>query len=594
MRRITIRKRITGFIAVALATVFLCLLSAGAFASESFAAPSINVNATTVRLGEDIIASFPSVDNANAWIGFYKTGNTDRQYISFVYLKDASGSYKVKVSTEVGTYNFRLFGDGGYTQKLATSQTITVTTHAPSISIDRSGVQPDESVTASYTDGPASTQAWIGLYQTGNTDRQYMSYQYLSGSSGSYTVKAPKQAGQYEFRLFQDSGYTRIATSQPFTVTESPVSTQTPATPAPTAPTTTAATAQTASYDLTGKWNITANRSSGTFEITSQSGNTFSGTVSIDAGKTERLINGLITGNTVTFTRMWDSGSLRQDYTGTLSVDASSNVGISGTFTQNNAGSYNWTATKTTPISSPATPTTAPAAPAGSGAEAFESGSRIMWQPASGLGYRLFRSTSSSSLGISVTDFYITSTSFADVNVEPDTTYYYTVKPVLAEARPFEDIEEKLGSAIATFTVKTGSQVYKPGSYKHFILLKLGSPYMSVDGVNQEIDPGRGTQPLIISGRTMVPIRAIVEAMGGTVGWDAGAQKITLEARGNSVEMWLSKTDLTINGAARKMDVAPILQQGRTFVPLRFAAENLNCKVDWINSTQEAVIVYEE
>lgn len=254
---------------------------------------------------------------------------------------------------------------------------------------------------------------------------------------------------------------------------------------------------------------------------------------------------------------------------------------------------YEWNAEAAPATPAPAAPST-PATPAGSGAEAFESGSRIMWQPASGLGYRLFRSTSSSSLGISVTDFYITSTSFADVNVEPDTTYYYTVKPVLAEARPFEDIEEKLGSAIATFTVKTGSQVYKPGTYKHFILLKLGSPYMSVDGVNQEIDPGRGTQPLIISGRTMVPIRAIVEAMGGTVGWDAGAQKITLEARGNSVEMWLSKTDLTINGAARKMDVAPILQQGRTFVPLRFAAENLNCKVDWINSTQEAVIVYEE
>jgi hypothetical protein len=60
----------------------------------------------------------------------------------------------------------------------------------------------------------------------------------------------------------------------------------------------------------------------------------------------------------------------------------------------------------------------------GNAAEVFESGSRIMWQPASGLGYRLFRSTSQNSLGISVTDFYITSTSYADVNVEPNTTYY--------------------------------------------------------------------------------------------------------------------------------------------------------------------------
>lgn len=231
---------------------------------------------------------------------------------------------------------------------------------------------------------------------------------------------------------------------------------------------------------------------------------------------------------------------------------------------------------------------------AGSGAEAFESGARIMWQPVSGIGYRLFRSTSQSSLGVSVTDFYITSTSYADVNVEPNSIYYYTVKPVLAEARPFENIEEKLGNAIATFTVKTGGTVYKPGSYKNFILLQLDNPEMSKNGLSEEIDPGRGTTPIIISGRTMVPIRAVVEAMDGTVGWDGNTQKITLVARGNTVEMWLGKTEISINGVQQKMDIAPVSKNGRTFVPVRFAAENLNCKVDWINSSKEAVIMFEE
>lgn len=227
-------------------------------------------------------------------------------------------------------------------------------------------------------------------------------------------------------------------------------------------------------------------------------------------------------------------------------------------------------------------------------ADIFESGLRVMWQPVTGLGYRMFRSTSSGSLGISVTDFYITSTSYADVNVEPNTTYYYTVKPVIAEARPLEGIEEKLGESIYTFVIKTGNQIYKPGSYKHFIMLKLDSPNMSVDGTSQEVDPGRGTAPITISGRTMVPIRAVVEAMGGVVEWDNNTQKVTLKARGNIVEMWMGKTDIKINGISKKMDVPLISKQSRTFVPVRFAAENLNCKVDWINSTKEAVIVYEE
>ncbi len=254
---------------------------------------------------------------------------------------------------------------------------------------------------------------------------------------------------------------------------------------------------------------------------------------------------------------------------------------------------YEWKEVAETGPSAPA----APVVPASTdkGVEAFESGARLMWPKVSNvLGYRLYRSKTQSQLGISVTDFYITSTSYADVNVEANTTYYYSVKPILAEANPYKDIEEKLGDVIATFVVTTGSEIYKPGLFKHFIMLKLDSPHMSVDGVEQEVDPGRGTCPIILAGRTMVPIRAVVEAMGGTVGWDQTTSKITLEARGNKVEMWLGKTDIKVNSAAKEMDIAPAVKDGRTYVPVRFAAENLNCKVDWINSTKEAVIVYEE
>lgn len=250
---------------------------------------------------------------------------------------------------------------------------------------------------------------------------------------------------------------------------------------------------------------------------------------------------------------------------------------------------YEWKKVDAKPVEKPAPK---PATPSGNSAEAFESGSRIMWLPTKGLGYRLFRSTNKNELGISVTDFYITSTSYADVNVEANTTYYYTVKPVLAEARPFEDIEEKLGDTIATFTVTTGSEVYKPGSFKHFILLKLDSPMMTVDGIEQEVDPGQGTTPIIINGRTMVPIRAVVESMGGTADWDGNTKQITLKARGSTVEMWANKKDLRVNGTGKQMDIVTTIKDGRTFVPVRFAAENIDCKVDWINSTKEVVIVY--
>lgn len=50
------------------------------------------------------------------------------------------------------------------------------------------------------------------------------------------------------------------------------------------------------------------------------------------------------------------------------------------------------------------------------------------------------------------------------------------------------------------------------------ISLQIGTPRMTINGVEKEIDPCRGTVPVIINDRTLLPVRAIVEEMGGTVG----------------------------------------------------------------------------
>lgn len=115
---------------------------------------------------------------------------------------------------------------------------------------------------------------------------------------------------------------------------------------------------------------------------------------------------------------------------------------------------------------------------------------------------------------------------------------------------------------------------------------------MIVNGETQEIDSGRGTTPIVVNGRSMVPIRAIVEAMGGNIHWDGSESKISLHARNQVVDMWLDQKQVHRNGNADQMDVAPVSQGGRTFVPIRFASENLDAKADWINSTKEIVIVY--
>ena len=132
-----------------------------------------------------------------------------------------------------------------------------------------------------------------------------------------------------------------------------------------------------------------------------------------------------------------------------------------------------------------------------------------------------------------------------------------------------------------------------PGlAQKNSISLKINNPYMYVNGEEQEIDPGRGTVPIIFNSRTVLPIRAIVEAMGGTVGWDDETRTVTLAANGHTVTMWLDKLNLVVDGKNLIMDVAPISINGRTMVPVRFAAENLGCDVDWIDADKEVIILY--
>jgi hypothetical protein len=59
---------------------------------------------------------------------------------------------------------------------------------------------------------------------------------------------------------------------------------------------------------------------------------------------------------------------------------------------------------------------------------------------------------------------------------------------------------------------------------------------MTVNGVKKEIDQGRGTVSVIVKGRTLVPIRAIIEEMGGSISWDEIERKVTITLKNTKIE----------------------------------------------------------
>ena len=129
------------------------------------------------------------------------------------------------------------------------------------------------------------------------------------------------------------------------------------------------------------------------------------------------------------------------------------------------------------------------------------------------------------------------------------------------------------------------------------IILQIGSPYMSVNGFSQEIDPGRGTSPVIKNGRTLVPIRAIVEALGGTVEWEENTKAINIRFESSFIKLQIGNKLAYVNGEYKQLDpqnsnVKPEITNGRTMIPLRFVSENLGCTVDWDGTTKTIMLTY--
>ncbi len=122
------------------------------------------------------------------------------------------------------------------------------------------------------------------------------------------------------------------------------------------------------------------------------------------------------------------------------------------------------------------------------------------------------------------------------------------------------------------------------------LTLQIGNPEMTVNGMSQEIDPGRGTAPLLWSGRTLVPIRAIMEAVGGTVDWDGASQTVTLTYQEDVIRLVINSTEAYLNDTVSTLDVAPMTVNDRSMMPIRFIAEGFHFTVEWDQATQTVTI----
>jgi len=110
-----------------------------------------------------------------------------------------------------------------------------------------------------------------------------------------------------------------------------------------------------------------------------------------------------------------------------------------------------------------------------------------------------------------------------------------------------------------------------------FLVLTIGLKSYVLNGMQLQMD----VSPEIISGRTFVPIRLVAETFGAEVGWDGNLREVTIKQDTKVIKLRIGSKIATIDGKSYELEAAPYIKSGRTMVPIRFISEALGLSVYW-------------
>ena len=111
-------------------------------------------------------------------------------------------------------------------------------------------------------------------------------------------------------------------------------------------------------------------------------------------------------------------------------------------------------------------------------------------------------------------------------------------------------------------------------------LSNVSNPQIRIDNEFVQI-PAGDQQPVIVDGRTLVPLRAVMEALGFEVEWEPTQNRVNLEKPGFDISLTIGSRTMVVNGNNVSLDVPAQLINGRTMVPLRAISEATGMEVRW-------------
>ncbi len=113
-----------------------------------------------------------------------------------------------------------------------------------------------------------------------------------------------------------------------------------------------------------------------------------------------------------------------------------------------------------------------------------------------------------------------------------------------------------------------------------YTALYVGSNKAYVNDVEKQIDEENpAVEVFVENDRSYVPVRFISESYEGTVEWVQETQTVNITFTDRTISLTIGKPEIIINGETKALDVAPIIRNERTFLPLRACTEAIGKEV---------------
>ena len=96
--------------------------------------------------------------------------------------------------------------------------------------------------------------------------------------------------------------------------------------------------------------------------------------------------------------------------------------------------------------------------------------------------------------------------------------------------------------------------------------------------------------PIIRNDRTMLPVRYVAETLGAEILWDGATSTATLKTADTEIKITVGAAEAIVNGQTVKLDSPAFIENSRTYMPVRFVAETLGATVAWDGATSTATI----